>query len=226
MIAYGSRSLNDHEKNYCTTRLEMLALVTYVDYFRYYLLGRKFCLRTDHHSLRWLTSFKEPQGQVAHWLESLQEYDFEIQHRPGKQHSNADSLSRRPRRNHGDCPSCVLLTAPQIATVTSGMSSVQHQSDEEDLWSPKNVARAQAQDSDIGPLVDQVLRDWQKPTVEELQPFSRATREICGQWSYETEYFTCDPPRELPQLRAEWSYLKGLLKKRSLKFTMVQLVPT
>ena len=44
VIAYGSRSLNEHERNYCTTRLEMHALVTYVDYFRYYLLGRKFCL--------------------------------------------------------------------------------------------------------------------------------------------------------------------------------------
>ena len=47
MIAYGSRSLNDPEKNYCTTRFEMLALVTYVDYFRYYLLGRKFFLFTN-----------------------------------------------------------------------------------------------------------------------------------------------------------------------------------
>ena len=127
-------ALDDHEKNYCTTRLEMLALVTYVDYFRYYLLERKFCVRTDHHSLRWLTSFKEPQGRVVRWLERLQEYDFEIQHRPGKQHSNVDSLPRRPRRNHGDCLSCVPLTAPQIATVTSRMSSVHHQSNEEDPW--------------------------------------------------------------------------------------------
>ena len=102
---------------------------------------------------------------------------YYIQHWPGKQHSNADSLSLRPRRNHGDCPSCVPLTAPQIVTVTSGMSSVQQQSNEEDLWSPKNVARAQAQDPDIGQLVDQVLREWKKPTVEELQPLSRATRE-------------------------------------------------
>ena len=60
VIAYGSRSLNDHEKDYCTTRLEMLALVTYVDYFCYYLLGRRFFIRTDHSSLRWLTFFKEP----------------------------------------------------------------------------------------------------------------------------------------------------------------------
>ena len=110
-IAYGSRSLNEHEKNYCTTRLEMLALVTYVDYFRYYLLGRRFCVRTDHSSLRWLRSFKEPEGQVARWLERLKEYDFEVQHRPGKQHSNADSLSRRPRRNHGECPSCPICKA-------------------------------------------------------------------------------------------------------------------
>ena len=144
------------------------------------MLGCKFCLRTDHHSLRWLTSFKEPQAQVARWLERLQGYDFEIQHRPGKQHSNADSLSRRPRRNHGDRPSCVPLTARQIATVTSGMSSVQHQSDEEDLWSPNNVARAQAQDPAIGPLVEQVLREWRKQTVE--KPLSRATREIWAQW--------------------------------------------
>ena len=125
VIAYGSRFLNDHEKNYYTTRVEKLTLVTYAGYFQYYLLGRKFCL---HHSLRWLTPFKEPQGQVARWLERLQEYNFEIQQRPGRQQSNADSLSRPPRRNHGDCPSCVPLTALQIATVTSRMSSVHHQS--------------------------------------------------------------------------------------------------
>lgn len=132
VIAYGSRSLNEHEKNYCTTRLEMLALVTYVDYFRYYLLGRRFRIRTDHSSLRWLTSFKEPQGQVARWLERLQEYDYEVQHRPGKQHSNADSLSRRPRRNHGECPSCVPPAKSEVATVTSRLPRG-HEDNEPDL---------------------------------------------------------------------------------------------
>ena len=107
VIAYGSRSLNEHEKNYCATRLQMLALVTYMDHFRHYLLGRKFRLRTDHHSLVLLVSSKEPQGQVARWLERLQEYDYEIQHRPGRLHNNADALSRRPRRQHGSCPSCI-----------------------------------------------------------------------------------------------------------------------
>ena len=41
VIAYGSRSLNEQEKNYCGTRLEMLALVNNVDHFRYYLVGQK-----------------------------------------------------------------------------------------------------------------------------------------------------------------------------------------
>ena len=65
VVAYGSRSLNEHEKNYCGTRYEMLALVNYMDHFRYYLVGQKLRLRTDYHSLFWLMSFKEPQGQVV-----------------------------------------------------------------------------------------------------------------------------------------------------------------
>ena len=59
-IAYGSRSLNEEEKNYCGTRLEMLALVNCMDHFRYYLVKQNLRLRTDNHSFVWLMSFKEP----------------------------------------------------------------------------------------------------------------------------------------------------------------------
>ena len=81
VIAYGSRSLNEQEKNSCGTRFEMLALVNYMDHFRYYLLGQKLRLRTDNHSFVWLITFKEPQGQVARSLGRLQ-YDSEIQRHP------------------------------------------------------------------------------------------------------------------------------------------------
>ena len=53
-------------------------------------------IRTDHGALRWLLSFKNPEGQVARWIEFLGNYQFEIEHRPGKYHGNADGLSRRP----------------------------------------------------------------------------------------------------------------------------------
>ena len=96
VVAYGSRVLTKQERKYCVTRRELLAVVYFMKYFRHYLVGKRFLLRTDHASLRWLRTFKEPQGQVARWLETLEEYDFELIHRPGSQHTNADALSRGP----------------------------------------------------------------------------------------------------------------------------------
>ena len=49
-------------------------MVTYVQHFRPYLLGRESQLCTENGSLAWLTNFKEPQGQLAHWLQQLQEF--------------------------------------------------------------------------------------------------------------------------------------------------------
>ena len=95
-VAYFSRALNKAEKNYCVTRRELLAVVLALRQFRPYLHGSHFLLRTDHASLTWLLNFKNPEGQVARWLEALQGYDFEIQHRAGRLHGNADALSRRP----------------------------------------------------------------------------------------------------------------------------------
>lgn len=99
VLAYGSRKLS--EQNYCTTRRELLAVVEFMSHFWQYLLGQPFIVRTDHSSLRWLTKMKEPEGQLARWLERLCEYNFEIIHRSGQLHTNADSLSRSPC-----CQSC------------------------------------------------------------------------------------------------------------------------
>ncbi|XP_072170033.1 uncharacterized protein [Diadema setosum] len=54
-------------------------------------------MHTDHGSLTWLMNFKEPQGQLAHWLEELSQYDMKVEHQPGTKHQNADALSRMPR---------------------------------------------------------------------------------------------------------------------------------
>lgn len=96
VIAYGSYALSREQRRYCTTRKELLAIVRFTRQFRAYLLGRQFIIRTDHASLVWLLNFKHPQGQQARWLEELSQYDMVICHRPGRLHSNADALSRRP----------------------------------------------------------------------------------------------------------------------------------
>ena len=93
--AYASRVLTKQEKNYCVTHRELLAVVTFLQHFRQYLLGIPITIRTDHSALTWLQNFKQPEGQLARWLEQLQEFEFTIIHHPGKFHGNADTLSRR-----------------------------------------------------------------------------------------------------------------------------------
>jgi transposase InsO family protein len=101
-IAFASKKLTPAQKKYCTTRKELLALIAFTRQFRHYLLGRPFLVRTDHNSLAWLMRFKEIEGQLARWLEELAQFDMSIVHRKGKQHVNADALSRIP----DDIPSC------------------------------------------------------------------------------------------------------------------------
>ena len=100
VVAYYSRVLTKSERNYCVTRRELLAVIDSIKHFHTCLYGTKFVIRTDHGSLRWLVNFKNLEGQLCRWSEFLAVYDYEIVHRSGKLHGNADALSRRP------CNSC------------------------------------------------------------------------------------------------------------------------
>lgn len=53
----------------------------------------QFLLRTIHSFLCWVMSFKEPQDQMAYWIERLSQYHFQIEHREGK---NMGMLMARP----------------------------------------------------------------------------------------------------------------------------------
>ncbi|KAI5716006.1 hypothetical protein M8J77_025889 [Diaphorina citri] len=93
-IAYASRTLNEHEKNYSTIEKELLAIVWATKHYRPYLFGQKFKIITDHRPLTWLINLKEPSSKLVRWRLKLEEYDYEIEYKPGKQNSNADALSR------------------------------------------------------------------------------------------------------------------------------------
>ena len=115
VVGYASHSLSKAERNYTTTRKELLAVVTFVQHFRHYLLHRPFTLHTDHGSLQWLHNFKEPTGQLARWIERLADYNFTIQHRAGSRHRNADALSRSGEATTTPEPS--VSASPVVATV-------------------------------------------------------------------------------------------------------------
>ena len=99
VISYFSKCLSRSERQYCTTRKELLAVVLAVKHFHHYLFGQKFTVRTDHGCLQWLMRFKNCEGQIARWIETLSIYTFTVVHRAGRVHNNADSLSRRPCHN-------------------------------------------------------------------------------------------------------------------------------
>ena len=94
VIAYASRTLRSTQKNYCTTKRELLAVVAMIHHFRHYLWGKPFLLRTDHASLKWLLNFKDAEGMIARWAARIASYDFHCEIRPGAKHSNADGMSR------------------------------------------------------------------------------------------------------------------------------------
>ena len=106
LIAYASKTLTDTQRNYCTTKRELLAVIRMVKLFRHYLWGTKFLVRTDHASLTWLLRFKDADGMLARWLAELAPYQITVGYREGKNHLNADGLSRRRCRGcpRPDCP--------------------------------------------------------------------------------------------------------------------------
>ncbi|GJV67014.1 putative nucleotidyltransferase, ribonuclease H [Tanacetum coccineum] len=95
VIAYASRQLKIHEKNYTTHDLELGAVVFALKIWRHYLYGTKCVVFTDHKSLQHILNQKELNMRQRRWIELLSDYDCEIRYHPGKANVIADALSRK-----------------------------------------------------------------------------------------------------------------------------------
>ena len=83
-MAYESRKLKEHEKNYATKDLELAAIIHTLKMWRHYLIGRKFTLMSYNKSLKYLFDQQNYNARHARWLSFLSEYDFEIKNIKGK----------------------------------------------------------------------------------------------------------------------------------------------
>ncbi len=96
VIQYGSKKLSKSQRSYGATKGELTAFLYFAKHWSYFLRYRPFILRTDHHPLK---TIKSMQPQTSHTLRMLgvcADLDFEVVHRAGVRHLNADALSRAP----------------------------------------------------------------------------------------------------------------------------------
>ncbi len=170
VIAFASKVLKKAEQNYCVTRRELLAVVTFLKHFRPYIYGRRITVRTDHGALRWLINFREPAGQVARWLQLIGEYDFEIIHRAGKAHQNADSLSRRPCSQCGMGEWDTSTVEETIGKEEDGTPLISVKGGEtplSDAGAPADVEEGVAEVCAIGVLPEVTLAEWRRAQLRE-----------------------------------------------------------
>lgn len=95
-VAYYSRLLKKHELRYSVPEKECLGVLEGIWHFRPYLWGREFTVVSDHRSLQWLFKTKDTNERLYRWFLKLAHdgFDYQVVHRPGKDHGNADGLSR------------------------------------------------------------------------------------------------------------------------------------
>ena len=129
-IAYASRALTPTERNYSATEREALAAIWACERWHYYLYGRRFTIRTDHQSLTQLLSAKgagRRPMRLMRWADRLLQYDFHVEHLPGRSNNVADMLSRhtteREEKSEDDMGDTAQLATifgnSTLATITS-----------------------------------------------------------------------------------------------------------
>ena len=95
VVAYGSRQLKNHERNYPTHDMELVAIVFAFKIWHHYLYGERFEVFSNHKSLKYIFTQRDLNMRQCMWMEFLEDYDFTLHYHPGKANMVADALSRK-----------------------------------------------------------------------------------------------------------------------------------
>lgn len=163
-IAFFSRTLNKAECNYSTIEKEALAIVQSAKHFRPYLFGSKFNLYTDHQPLTYLFNIKDPNSRLVRWRLALEEYDYNIIYKPGKQNVVADGLSR--------------IKINECNALTSETTSQKDESIKANFDEDQTAHSADSDGSDLIPMTFKPINAYNRQIILEISDKEECTNEI------------------------------------------------
>ncbi|XP_062864462.1 uncharacterized protein K02A2.6-like [Trichomycterus rosablanca] len=211
-VGFMSRTLTSAERRYSQLDKEGLAVIFGIQRFHKYLYGRVFTIYTDHQPL--ITLFSErkqvPQmvsPRVQRWAVMLRAYEYKIYYKPGKQHANADALSRLPVPGKDESPELAEQVLMLDLLDTGPLTAEQ-------------LKKWTAKDSTLLQVREYVLKGWPSTTDPALRPYhtrhlQMSVRDGCLLWGARVVI----PPqgrkvilKQLHQTHAGMSRMKGLAR--------------
>ena len=172
VVAYYSSKFSKPERNYCVTRKALAAVMKGLAHFHHYLYGSCFTIYTDHAALLWLKTLKEPEGQLARWIGKLKQYNYVMEHRPGRSHTNADSLSCR------SCtPECIHCSCREPEVRCRKLTVAHNTAKADEKW-----RKDQREDPDLSPVIRWLEAGKERPSKEVVSPESLPIKCLVNQW--------------------------------------------
>lgn len=101
-ISYFSKALGIKHQSLLIYKKKMLATLLAVKIWHAYLVGRHFCIRTNHQSLKFLSDQWAITSFQQRWVAKMLGYDFQVLYRKGSTNAVADGLSRQ-HPTEGQC---------------------------------------------------------------------------------------------------------------------------
>ncbi len=154
VICYGGKKMSKSQRNYSSVKGEAAAIFHFITTWRYYLQYRHFVVRCDNRALAWMKTMEPQDRMVARWLATLANFDFEVVHRPGEQHANADAISRAPHvAAHAEAEEEVGTDAGLHAVGTPAEGDSLFDLVRHPLWSSADLCQMQREDEDLGQIL-------------------------------------------------------------------------
>jgi hypothetical protein len=200
VVAYSSRQLKVHEKNYPIHDLELAAVVHALKTWRHYLYGQKCDVYTDHKSLKYIFTQSELNMRQRRWLELIKYYELEIHYHPGKANVVADALSRKSQVNLMVARSMPYELAKEFDRLSLGfLNNMRGVTVELEPTLEREIKEAQKNDKKISEIRRLILDGRGKDFREDAEvviwfkdclcvPNVQSTRELILKEAHETAY--------------------------------------